>query len=104
MTSAKNYRMKLEVASRPVICARCGKEIAAGVIFLHFGINGEEQTDFCADCFEDMSSQLSNDFQSLRVSGKVRAPVLSPVAAFEARCFTCGQRPENCRCGKEAYR
>ncbi len=96
--------MWLEIAEKSIVCKRCDREIVDGEVFMRFGVaKSTEGQIFCADCFERMSNKLSQDFESLLLAGKIKRK-LPAEQMIEIKCFTCGQRPENCRCGSEAYR
>ncbi len=96
--------MWLEVAEKSIKCERCDRQIIDGEVLMRFGVaKSAEAQIFCADCFERMSNKLSQDFDSLRLAGKIQLkdPVQQKV---EVKCFTCGMKPEDCHCGSEAYR
>jgi|GEM_PF-1083539 len=111
----KDYRIWVEVAERKRKCHRCGGEVAKGVMFVRMGDRSRPRRahSICATCFETVMNDLSHDFQLMKDAPAAPAlePALEPAegAVLAAdligpRCFACGQPPERCRCGQEAYR
>lgn len=83
-------------------CHNCGKDIDQGSMMVRIGEKGLslKTTNICANCFETMMNKLTDDFHTL---GEDELGAGVP-RAEGSHCFSCGNGPERCNCGKEAYR
>ncbi len=109
----KDYRIWVEVAERKRKCHRCGGEVGKGIMFVRMGDRSKPRRAraLCATCFESVMNDLSQDFQHLKELPACEPPAAVPAEApalaaglLGPHCFACGQPPERCRCGQEAYR
>ncbi len=107
----RDYRIWVEVSDRKRRCHRCGGDVGEGVMFVHMGDRSRPRRarTLCATCFETIMNDLSHDFHILKE--KSSHPPCAPVRADGVlaesagpHCFACGQPPERCLCGQEAYR
>lgn len=108
MGKMKDYRIWVEVAEKARKCHRCGGSIGKGIMFVRMGDRSRSRgaRSMCAACFELVMDDLSHDFQDLKAANPLPPTRTEGVMAAlgEPRCFVCGQTPERCQCGREAYR
>ena len=105
-TMDKDFRIWVEQAPRKRRCQRCDGEIAKGMMFVRLGVREKVRRSscMCAQCFESVMGDLSDEFTVIKGPAEPSMPVAPSLMDHGPHCFCCGLSPERCQCGREAYR